>query len=158
MKPFRFKLQAVHTLRVRQERDTMQKYAEALLQRKLAMEKVNAIGREIAAAWTELRTELAEGCAAARILRMQAFCTSLEVRRTEANVVLQGAERAVNQAMQRMLAARQQREVVDKYQEGERSRYDRELQRLEQKELDELALRCLPLASAGGATGDMMRN
>lgn len=158
MKPFRFKLQAVHTLRVRQERETMQKYADALLQRKLAMEKLSAIGREIAVAWTELRAELAEGCAAARILRMQAYCTSLEVRRSEANAVLQGAERAVNQAMQRMLAARQQREVVDKFQAGERSRYERELQRLEQKELDELALRCLPLASAGGATGHAMRN
>ena len=82
----------------------MQEYAEALLQRKLAMEKLAAIVREIAAAWTELRAEMAEGCAAARILRMQAYCTSLEVRRSDANVVLQAAERAVNQAMQRMLA------------------------------------------------------
>ena len=136
----------------------MQEYAEALLQRKLAMEKLAAIGREIAAAWTELRAEMAEGCAAARILRMQAYCTSLEVRRSDANVVLQAAERAVNQAMQRMLAARQQREVVDKFHAGERTRHEREVQRMEQKELDELALRCLPMASAGGATGDAIRN
>ena len=136
----------------------MQEYAEALLQRKLAMEKLAAIVREIAAAWTELRAEMAEGCAAARILRMQAYCTSLEVRRSDANVVLQAAERAVNQAMQRMLAARQQREVVDKFHAGERTRHEREVQRMEQKELDELALRCLPMASAGGATGDAIRN
>ena len=158
MKPFRFKLQAVHTLRVRQERDAMQKYAEALLQRKLAMEKLTGIAQQIAAAWMDLRVEMAEGCAAARILRMQAYCTTLEVRRSEADVVLQGAERAVNLALQRMLVARQQREIVDKYQAGERTRHERALQRQEQKELDELALRCLPLASAGRVSGDATRN
>jgi flagellar biosynthesis chaperone FliJ len=52
---------------------------------------------------------------------------------------LEAAERRVNATLNGMLAARRQREVVDKFYDKQKSRHGRELARSEQMLLDDLA-------------------
>jgi flagellar biosynthesis chaperone FliJ len=50
---------------------------------------------------------------------------------------------------QKLIVARQQREVVDRYYQKQRLRYQREFQRQEQKVLDDMANRCGNSATVG---------
>ncbi len=139
MKPFHFTLEAVRTLRQRQEQNAMEQYAQALLARQQAIEKLNAIQRELHASWQELRGRLAGGCAAFHLSQAHDYQRALGKRRDESMATLGVTERRVNAAMQAMLAARQQREIVDKSCEKQKARHLREQFRAEQKVLDDLA-------------------
>jgi flagellar protein FliJ len=139
MKPFHFTLEAVRTLRQRQEQTAMEQYAQALLARQQTIDRLDAIQRELNAGWQELRSQLAKGCPASKAAQMQDYHRSLGKRRDEANLALGVAERRVNAALQTMLNARQQREIVDKSCEKQKARYVREQFRVEQKLLDDLA-------------------
>ena len=65
MKAFRFTLEAVRTLRQRQEQEAQEQYAQALLARQQALNRLDAVQRELNAGFAELRAQLAKGCAAA---------------------------------------------------------------------------------------------
>ena len=64
MKPFRFALEAVATVRKRTEGETLASYAQALLYRQNAGSQFETAERELNAAWNDLRRELGMGCAA----------------------------------------------------------------------------------------------
>jgi flagellar biosynthesis chaperone FliJ len=64
------------------------------------------------------------------------------------------AQRQVNQALQQMLAARQQREAVEKFRGRQRASYDRDVQQETQKFLDELATQRATPALAWRTTTD----
>ena len=139
MKPFHFTLEAVRTLRQRQEQNAMEHYAQALLVRQQTLDRLAAIERELTAGWQELRGQLAKGCTASRAAQAHDYHRALGIRRDEAVGALGVAERRVNAALQTMLAARQQREIVDKSCEKQKARHLREQFRAEQKRLDDLA-------------------
>jgi len=141
MKPFRFTLEAVSTIRKRAERETLEAYAQSLLLRGRALERRQAIQRGLEAAWTRTRQESAKGCSASTISQLQGYTRLLEEECARCQAALQQAVRAVNQSLQRMLAARQQREVVDTFRRHQRARYDLEFGRETQKFLDELTSR-----------------
>src|SRR5438105_835502 len=136
MKRFRFSLEAVLTVRQRAERETLTRYGEALLARQRALDFLAIVHRKLDATWTHLRQELAAGCSAGRLDRLRLFCRSLEEELNRREEALRDAERAVNRALQEVLIARRQREMIDRFREQQRNFYDRQLTREEQKFLD----------------------
>ena len=138
MKKFHFTLEAVRIVRQRQEQEAMERYAQALLARRQAVDRLDAVQREINAAWQELRAMLAKSCPASRVAQAHAYHQSLEKRRNECAAELGAAERRVNLAFQAMLLARRQREIVDKCFDKQKVRYQREQLREEQKFTDDL--------------------
>jgi flagellar export protein FliJ len=139
MKSFRFTLEAVRTLRQRQEQNALEQYAQSLLLRQQAVKKLEAVQHELNVCMQELRGQLAAGCTAAQAAQAHDYQRSLARRRDECTVALGTAERCVNAAMQAMLHARRQREVVDKFFDKQKLGHLRGLARSEQKMLDDLA-------------------
>jgi flagellar export protein FliJ len=139
MKAFHFNLEAVRTLRQRQEQTAMEQYAQALALRQQAVNRLEAVSQELNEGWQELRSKLVKGCAASEAAQIQDYHRSLVRRRDDCTAALGTAERRVNAALQAMLAARQQRELVDKYFEKQKARHQRQEGRNEQKLLDDLA-------------------
>lgn len=139
MKPFHFTLESVRIVRQRHEQDAMDLYARTLLMRQQAVERLEAVQQLLRAGWQELRQLMARGCQAANAARMHEYHRSLEKRRDECVAALGVAERRVNAAFQAMIAARREREVVDKCFDKQKARHQREQVRVEQKFLDDLA-------------------
>lgn len=154
MKPFRFALEAVATVRKRIEGEALEAYAQALLFRQQALRQFEASQREQNAVWDELRRELAMGCPAAKLARLRGHAQGLEQECKRRHTALQQAERAVNAGLQRMLAARQQREVVEKLRGHQRAHHDRDVAHETQKFLDELATQRATPALAWRTTTD----
>lgn len=138
MKTFQFTLEAVRIVRQRNKQAAMERYAHALLARRQAMDRLDAVQREINAGWQELRAMLAGSCPASRAAQAHVYHQSLEKRRNECAAELGLAERRVNLAFQAMLLARQQREIVDKCFEKQKARHQREQLREDQKFIDDL--------------------
>ncbi|MFO1511537.1 MAG: flagellar export protein FliJ [Verrucomicrobiota bacterium] len=139
MKPFRFTLEAVATTRRRLEQTALENYAQALLARQNALGQLEAVQRELDAAWLRLRQTLESGCSASAATRLRQHSAGLEEERHHREDLLTQAQRKVGQALQQMLAARQQREAVEKFRGRQRASWDRDVQRDTQKFLDELA-------------------
>jgi flagellar export protein FliJ len=151
MKPFKSTLQAIRTLRVRQEREAMEAYAHALLDRVRSGEKLQSADRALAAGQWEWQQRVSCGCPAAELVHHQLHCRELAARRSRCLALAKESESRADVALQSMMLARQEREIVDKFSERQRAIYDRELNRAEQKFLDELACRRTDavLASSG---------
>jgi flagellar export protein FliJ len=141
MKAFRFTLEAVRTLRQRQEQEALEEYARALLARQQALEGLAALDQRIGQDFAQMRELLAKSCTAAQAAQAQNYHRSLEKKREESMGALGQAERRVNTASKAMLAARQQREMVEVYREKQHAVHQRLELREEQKILDEFALR-----------------
>jgi flagellar FliJ protein len=139
MKGFHFTLEAVRTLRRRQEQQALEQYSQALLVRQRAMARLETAQRELESALHESRIIMAKGCSAHEAARSSEYQQSLGKVRDERFAALGTAERGVNNAMRAMLLARQQREVVDKCFDRQKSRFQREEMRVEQKIMDEFA-------------------
>jgi flagellar export protein FliJ len=141
MKAFRFTLEAVRTLRQRQEQEALETYARALLARQQVLDLLADMDQHIVRDFVQMRQLLAGRCTAARAAQAQNFHASLEKKRDDCVAALGQAERRVNAASQAMLAARQQREMVDVYREKQHAVHQRLGLREEQKILDEFAIR-----------------
>jgi flagellar export protein FliJ len=139
MKAFRFTLQAVRTLRQRQEQLAMEDYAAALRSQQQAEARLAETQQELASGQHQSRNLLADGAAAAQIVQLQVYCRFLEVRGRDREEALNQARTATRQVWQRLLEARRRREVVDKFYDRQREQYARAGQREEQKNLDDLS-------------------
>ena len=138
MKKFQFTLQALRTLRERQEQTARQGYAQALQAWEQARSKVRAVQQELAAAWTQVRQRTLENCPAGDLNRLRAYCQAVEQRKQICEHGEKAARHKVDHALTRLLAARQALAVVDKFHDRAQRRYDREAQRHEQHVLDEI--------------------
>jgi flagellar export protein FliJ len=138
MKAFHFTLEAVRTLRQRQEQNSMEQYAQSLIARQQAIDRLASVEHALSVCWEELRGQLAGSCSASKVAQAHDYQRSLAKRREECVAALGNAERRVNAALQTMLAARQQREIVDKCSDKQKAGYQREVVRAEQKFLDDL--------------------
>lgn len=154
MKPFKFSLEAVATTRQRQEQATLEKYAQSLLVRQNAVAQLEATQHELEGAWLRLRQTLESGCSASAATRLRQESNYLEEERKQREEALTQAERGVSQALQQMLAARQQREVVEKFRGKQRTAHNLDVQRDTQKFLDELATQRATPAQAWRTTAD----
>ena len=139
MKPFRFTLEAVSTLRRRQEQKILEKYAQTLNVRQQAADRLAGVEHELSKCWQEWRLKLAGGYTAAEAVQAHAYQRLLAQRREECALALETAQRRVNASLQAMLLARRRREIVDKCFDKQKTRYQREQARGEQKLLDDLA-------------------
>lgn len=141
MKPFRFPLQSLRVLREQKERAAQKHYTEALHACEQAAAHVKSAGDELATCWSALCDKLASGVTATDLLKTRAWCNVLELRLKERAHELEDARQAVDVVWREMLLATRDREALDKFHDKRRRAYDREVQREEQKVLDELALR-----------------
>lgn len=139
MKIFRFTLQALLTLRLREERFATEQYAAAQLQRRQAADRVIARESELASAQKQVQQQLNSGLPAAQAVQGRAYCQSLEQRRDEAVAGLNQAERAVQACLQSMIEARRRREGVENCRDKQFKRHLRQCQQEEDRLLDELA-------------------
>jgi flagellar export protein FliJ len=149
MKPFRFSLEAVRIVRQRLEQTTLEQYAQALQSQQRARTQLQMAEQELEAGWSQSRNQLEAGAPAAQLAQTQAYCRFLELRVRECQKVLETAQNSVHLHWQKLIVARQQREVVDRYYQKQRLRYQREFQRQEQKVLDDMANRCGNSATVG---------
>ena len=139
MKPFRFTLEAVRTLRQRQEQLAMEQYAQLLAARQQILLRLDTIQMELQDCWRQLGRQLAQSCPASQAAQAHDYQRLLAQRRDEAIEALGAAERRVHAALQVMLAARQQREIVDKSCDKQKAHHLRHQSRREQKLMDDLA-------------------
>jgi flagellar export protein FliJ len=141
MKAFRFTLEAVRTLRQRQEQEALETYARALLARQQMLDLLEDMDYASGAILRRCEQLMAGRCTAAQAAQARNFHSLLEKKREDCLAALGQAERRVNAASQAMLAARQQREMVDVYREKQQAAHQRLESREEQKILDEFAIR-----------------
>jgi flagellar export protein FliJ len=140
MKRFHFSLSALSVLREQQEQAAQKKYSEALRTCEEAAGRVQTASRELSSGWQELTGKLAAGVSAVDFLRSRAWCNVLELRLKERTAALEQARLKVDAVWQEMLEATRDRESLDRFRAKKRRAYDREAQRREQKEMDELAI------------------
>lgn len=141
MKPFKFSLEVVRTLRQRKEQQMMEQYAMALQEQRQTVARLHQVQGELESAWSEWHAAIAEGCQAGVVGQTQRYFQSVELRRQECLAAVREADRVVQEALGAMLRARQEREAVEVFLEHQQMAYDRELQREERKLLDEMAQR-----------------
>ena len=149
MKPFHFSLQAVRTLRQRQEQLALERFTAAVRHREKAVNRLNSVTQQLHAGWSELKARLLKGATAFQIAQIQAYCDSVTARKKECEVYVKSAHRAMDVAWQNLLSVKQQLEVVVKYYEDQRRHYEREMDREEQKALDDMANRRATKVTAG---------
>ena len=148
MKAFRFTLEAVRTVRQRQENEALEEYSRALCAKQQMLELLAGIDQRISRDFEFMRKLLADGCSAAEAAQAQSYQRALQKKRDEAAAALSQAERKVNAASKAMLAARQQREIVDVFREKQIAAHQKLEAREEQKVLDEFAGRRVTALSA----------
>jgi flagellar export protein FliJ len=141
MKPFRFRLQSIRTLREQKERDAQRWFGDAMRLCEEAAIQLQAASEELAAGWTALCEELSVGVTATRLLRTRAWCNVLELRQKERRAALLDAQRAMDDAWRVMMLATRDRQAMDRYHDKCRHAHERLAQREQQKVLDELGLR-----------------
>jgi flagellar export protein FliJ len=140
MKAFQFTLQAVRTVREREERRTLQQYSQALRLLDEAKQKLDSAEKELETGWRELRQARATQ-GPAEMMRLQDYCQTVEKRLTECRQALALAKSNAGRAFLKYLTAHQKRVLVEKHWENQKKRHDEEQRRREQKALDELARR-----------------
>lgn len=140
MKPFRFPLKSLRVLREQKERIAQKRYVEALRASDAAAAKLDAGSLELATAWTALCEEVARGSTIARLRHARAWCGELERRCDQLAAALKAAQRLAHNTWREMALATRDREAIDKLHDKRRRAFDVEVQRGEQKLLDEIAL------------------
>jgi flagellar export protein FliJ len=140
MKLFKFPLESLRTLRKQKERVAQQHYARALAVCDAAAAKLQSANQELSGAWDALLRELGCGVAAGKIQGLRTWCTALEARRNEFQAAVDEARCAAGTALREMIAAARDREALDRFCAKSRRAHERNVQREEQKNFDELAV------------------
>jgi flagellar export protein FliJ len=140
MKSFHFSLSALAVLREQHEQAAQKKYADSLRVCEQAAVRVEAASRELMICWRELTGKLSAGVSAVEFLRARAWCNVLELRLKERTAALEQARLKVDAIWKEMLGATRDRESLDRFHDKKLRAYNTQLQRAEQKELDELAI------------------
>ena len=138
MRRFHFTLQALHTLREREEQSALQEYSQALRAWEEARLKVAALQQELETTWGQRRQRLLGPCPAAELARLQAWCQTVEQQKQASEHAAKEARNKASQAHAKLVEARQARAVVDKLFENQRRRHERAQRRHEQRSLDEM--------------------
>ncbi|MBC8095355.1 MAG: flagellar export protein FliJ [Akkermansiaceae bacterium] len=141
MKPFRFSLQPLRVIREQKEQKAQKAFGDALRLCDEAAFQLQASSDELVAAWTTLCREVTKGVNASEIMRSRSWCNVLELRQKDHAEALQQAQRSMEAALLQMRLATRDREAIDNYHDKRRGVYDLEVQRDEQKNLDEVGLR-----------------
>jgi flagellar export protein FliJ len=141
MKRFRFSLQALLTVRQREEHLAAERYAATLAARHCAAADLAAAQEDAHRAAEFFRTSIETATRAGEISRWRDHYEVLNDRCTRAAEILEAAEKAVAPALAEMLRARRQREVVEECRAKHRVRHEREMARMAHRLQDDLAFR-----------------
>jgi flagellar protein FliJ len=143
MKPFRFSLQPILSLKEQAEQTARERYAATLRACEDAAARVQQASVELTGCWAGLCDKLAAGVSSDDLLRARAWCNVLELRVKERAAALESARHAVDAMWQELMSATREREGLDRLQDRRRVAHDRKAQAAEQKALDELALQLI---------------
>lgn len=156
MKPFHFTLEPLRVLRGQKERAAQQRYVQALAACDEAGRQLEQSVSELTTGWKVLGEELCTGIAAERLTCLHDWCKILEIRRNDREAAVNRARQNAEVLFQAMTTAIRDREALDKFHEKSRRLHDRERQREEQNNFDELAVQMSgasgPLQFAGQAS------
>jgi flagellar export protein FliJ len=140
MKPFQFTLQPIRTLREHKEERARERYAGALRSCETAAAKVQEASAELTNCWTSLCDKLAAGVTGNDLLRARAWCNVLELRVKERAAALEEARHVVDTMWQDLMLASRERKTIERFHDKRRAAYDLDVQREDQKNLDELSI------------------
>jgi flagellar export protein FliJ len=141
MKAFRFTLEAVQTLRHRQEQQAMEIYVHALLARQQVLDRLEIARDRIRRNQQEINRLLAAACPAAQLAQAGQYERVLEKQQADQVAALALAERRVQAAFQSMLTARQRRKMVENLRAKQLAGHQRAEWREQQKLADDHASR-----------------
>src|SRR5579864_7355777 len=125
MKAFRFSLEAVQTVRHRQEQQALEIYVQALQARQQVMDRLEIIQGQIRSNQHEISRLLARSCTAAAVTQVNQYARALEKLQADQIIALALAERKVNNTFQAMVLARQQRKMVENFRAKQLNRHQR---------------------------------
>lgn len=117
----------------------MERYAQATIARQKAIDALRNALNAVESSWAQWQQRVAMGCSAGDLSRDRQHCQELELHQKACEKALKGAEDVVDAAWKAWVAARQQRETVDRVRDLQKEEYDKLLQQEEQKLLDEMA-------------------
>ena len=140
MKPFKFPLESLRTLRKQKEQAAQQQYASALAAFTEAETRLQESEVKLTEAWQLLMREMGAGATAAKIMGLRGWCVAKEARRKECQSALDEARRAAEEALNEMLLAAREREALDRFCDKALRAHELASQREEQKNLDEIAV------------------
>ncbi|MGA2863787.1 MAG: flagellar export protein FliJ [Verrucomicrobiota bacterium] len=156
MKAFRFRLQAVLTLREQAEQTAQQVCAGACVALDQAAARLRSAEAEIAANDQLWRARLAAGLRAEELEQWRLYAGLLYDRRTRMARELAQAREQLEEARRQLLLATRRRETLERLRHRQRRMHDYEAARAEQKLLDELSKRVPLLASSGREEPSLM--
>ena len=141
MKRFCFTLQAVLTLRQREERESLEGYATALKRRQEACDALAEVNRVVESI-RHLRLQSGDGITSARALHQMQVRTDLAIlKKNEANRSLVASEVELERRLAEVLAARQRREAVERCRDLQMQEFVRLEAQEESRLLDEFTAR-----------------
>lgn len=139
MKPFRFPLQAVRTVRLDQESKALESFARAQAEVERIAARLRQIRSEIEDAHESHRATLRTAASSDDLQRLQLGLRALQDHLQESQAESQKAQAVREEKSRALLEARQQREVVDKLHDKQFAKHQVHAARIEQKALDDLA-------------------
>jgi flagellar export protein FliJ len=148
MKSFRFRLQAILTLREQKEQAAKRIYAEKLRAQEVVAHRLQAAEREIEALMNLQRGQMNSGITCEQLERFRNYLVVLDDRRKALQIDLVKAKQITELAWRELLVATQKREALDRLRSRQQRMYSYEAARAEQKLIDELSSRSDTLADA----------
>ncbi len=145
MKRFQSKVSVLHDLRKSREEQALRSYAEVVLIRQRSVINLETVTAARSSLYTEIQRAISVGCSATLLSQFLSYRDGLETEWTTASEVLRRASEVVETSLVKVMDARRERELIEKFKSMVRFIYDMEAFLDEQKRLDELALRRMPL-------------
>lgn len=139
MKPFRFSLQAIETLRERAEHSALEQLAAALRGQRSAEERLAGVHRRIEVHQQKHRQLISTAAPVHEVQRHGAWMEVLREEQSRTNDACMAARRSVAAAASAVQSARQARETISRCHERQRLAHQSESRRQEQMLLDELS-------------------
>ncbi|MGC8828575.1 MAG: flagellar export protein FliJ [Verrucomicrobiia bacterium] len=141
MKPFKFTLQALHTVRMREEQEKLEQYSRRVGEYQKAVKLLEEAEREMDECEKRLEKFYHRGGLADELRFLELLKESAEEKCKRRFDEVKLAQNAMEKALSEWLEAKKNRDTVEKYKQRQKARYNLELRRQEQKLLDEMKSR-----------------
>ncbi len=138
MKPFKFSLQALYTVRLKEEQEHMEKYAQSVSKYMEAMRLLKQAENEMDACDGRLKSFHKRGGMSDELKYIQQLKESAAQKCRQRFDEVKLAQQLMEDALSKWLSAKKAKEVVEKFKQRQKSRYELDCRREEQKLLDEM--------------------
>ncbi|MFN7685940.1 MAG: flagellar export protein FliJ [Oligoflexia bacterium] len=138
MKRFKFRLEAVQKIRKRNEEEAMRVLADARHRLSELLKHGESLQRAVEAALIRKESLGAEPVSGAAFKIEEDFIAGSKLRIAQLAIRVSKAQRAVEKAMRFFIHARRQLHVIETLREREFEAFKRQVQKREQKEMDDL--------------------